>query len=91
MTGLMRVIQQRCRNARRLSEDGMAQASFAMIAVAILIASSAAGVLVMTRELEERDRARQEETLVRMGDIISDVAREIELVGVARAHGRHLR
>jgi len=87
MMGLMRVSQQRCRSARRLSEDGTAQASFAMIAVAILIASSAAGVLVMTRELEERDRARQEETLARMGDIISDVAREIELVGVARAHG----
>lgn len=70
---------------KRFRKDSGAQVSFAVIAVAILVASSMAGAYLAKQEMNEADAKKRQKLLEAMESEVLDVARELELSGASRA------
>lgn len=70
---------------RRLRSDSLAQVSFSVIAIAILVASSMAGAYIAKREMDEADAKKRQRLLDAMERAVVDVSRELELAAASRA------
>ncbi len=68
-----------------MGADSKAQVSFAVVAVALLVASSLAGVYLAKQEMDEASARKRQQLLNTMEMAIQDVVRELELSAATRA------
>lgn len=75
----------RNRRVGRLAEDKVAQVSFSVIAVVLLMASAAAGTYLAKQQVDRYEDSRRQQLLDSMEKVISGITAELGLCAVGRA------